>query len=487
MAAGTAARVAARAAARPAVMMRSGQFRWMSTTEQPATEKPAVEMPPTANPAQTPAEKGPAQGRPKRAVVHVDPTFLRDSLAVRYPNVTSKPIQGKKRNPRSRAALLWRKQEVARLRKALQRLTHGKNIFAYNNIRTNQVIYSLSRSLDEHNVLSQLVYHGKKTVPASLRKDMWTPYFSLHFSSASRGLEAYRLLREFSLQRQLAPPEDMIKASEGNEYLFRQRPRDPLEAEKWDEEWKPRIEASHFLGKKMRARILMDQKATSVADVAAVLAIQEQKAKELEAKEAKEDELAEAEEAETATTTATGENGEAVEAKEGEEEKKEKKPSRKRKKRMLAALRREQQIEKEAMEKIRHLELNRLHCYNVPSKYLTGQNRETQLKFKIDPSAAPTEHHIVHDGEVKMFWMDLHNLQFAKSWPDNVVHGQLKLTGSHIMDNELELGTESPEVEEAPAAQLEAGKEEGEAEQEVEQKEEAPKEKKSGLSKLKFW
>ncbi|ODH21030.1 hypothetical protein ACO22_05733 [Paracoccidioides brasiliensis] len=418
---------------------------------------------------------------PPKETVHVNPSIVSTWNVVRFPKSTE-PIQGRVREPTSRAALLWRAQEVARLRKALNRMTHGKNIFAYNNIRTNQVIYSFTRALEKNKVLSQLIYHGKKTVPATLRKDMWTPYFSVHFPSATLGLETYRLLREFSIQRQLAPPTDIITASKDNEVLTRQRPRDPKKAEEWDEQWNPRMEQRQILNKRLRARVLMDQKATSVADIAAVLALQEQKLKaqeEQEAREAEQEDGNGAGEKEGERKVVSGTKG--VIEKDGvKRDSKGRKVSRKRLARIRAAIRKEQRLEKETMDKIAKLERK------IWSPTAT---------YKIDPDVPPTEHHIVNDGEIKIFWMDVHNLQYAESWPKNVVHGQLKITGDHIMGVDLDLeGPVLAEFETAPAARVEegAGKGEGEGEGRAEaggeeENGEPPKEEKSGLKKLKFW
>ncbi|OJD13158.1 hypothetical protein AJ78_06361 [Emergomyces pasteurianus Ep9510] len=461
--------MAARAAARTAARAARGAGAGAEAGASAGTKKPITRKPSAKSSSPITPEK-------------VSPIVLSTWDALRYPK-TTKPIQGKVRETGSRAALQWRTQERARLRKALHRLTHGKNIFAYNNIRTNQVVYSFTRELEKNNVLSQLIYHGKKTVPATLRKDMWTPYFSLHFPSSSLGLEAYRLLREFSMQRQLSPPVDMITASEENEVLTRQRPRDPVEAEKWDEQWKTRMDQHQILNKKLRARILMDQKATSVADVAAVLAIQEQKMKEAEEREAREGELEDGNEGEEE------EDGQESGGEVKNLDKAGKKLSRKRRQRIQAAIKAQQKLEKETMEKISEL--------------------EAMLRVKIDPSLPPSEHHIVNDGEVKIFWMDLHNLQYAESWPENVIHGQLKAVRGHIMGTELDLAAgESLALGGAPGAKAgdgegieEAGADAGasagagagalaEAEAEGEKvKGDTPKEEKSksGLGKLKFW
>ncbi|KAI5284975.1 hypothetical protein KEM52_002654 [Ascosphaera acerosa] len=194
----------------------------------------------------------------------VDATAVATSRALRYPVVTGKLLHGALRHPGSRAADDYRAREAARLKKALQAVAHGRHIFAYHHLRTNQVVYSLSRTLEQSAVLAQLVYHGKKTVPARLRKDLWAPYFSLHFAAPRTGLAVYRLLREFALLRQFSPPPDAITYTEA--YLARKRPRDPLKAEEFDRTHARRV--GHVLPAPERARVLMDQKASSVADAA---------------------------------------------------------------------------------------------------------------------------------------------------------------------------------------------------------------------------
>ena len=82
---------------------------------------------------------------PKQKIV--DPTTLANTYYVRHPKPTSLVIQDKHRHPQSQATKHFQKREKDRLRKALDYLTHGKDIFAYSHIRTNQVVYSLSRFL----------------------------------------------------------------------------------------------------------------------------------------------------------------------------------------------------------------------------------------------------------------------------------------------------------------------------------------------------
>ncbi|KAL9029831.1 MAG: hypothetical protein Q9196_001976 [Gyalolechia fulgens] len=126
---------------------------------------------------------------------------------------------------------------------------HGTQIFFYNNIRTNQIIYSLTRTLNNNDSLKQLPFLGKKTVPARLRKDLWTPLCLVQFPRPSQGLLAYRRLREFRRLHETSYPLSLITRP-GSRHLL-----EP---------------------KKKRGKILMDQKANSIADLAAVLALQKQ-------------------------------------------------------------------------------------------------------------------------------------------------------------------------------------------------------------------
>jgi hypothetical protein len=92
------------------------------------------------------ASSQPVQNRIQKVL---DPTKIATWNIVRRPPVPNHSvIQGKPRQEGSNAFKEFQRQEGARLRKALNRITHGKNIFAYNNIRTNQVVYSLTRYLE---------------------------------------------------------------------------------------------------------------------------------------------------------------------------------------------------------------------------------------------------------------------------------------------------------------------------------------------------
>lgn len=100
--------------------------------------------------------------------------------------------------------------------------------------------------------LRQLPFNGKKTVPRALRKDLWYPLATISFppGRGSLGLSAFQKLRE--LRRLHETKWDPTEMVEEIEY----------------EDGTSKIEV---LSKKARGRKLMDQKANSVADMAAVL------------------------------------------------------------------------------------------------------------------------------------------------------------------------------------------------------------------------
>ncbi|KAL8699446.1 MAG: hypothetical protein Q9224_001410 [Gallowayella concinna] len=139
---------------------------------------------------------------------------------------------------------------------------HGTQIFIYNNIRTNQILYSLTRSLNNHSSLEQLPFLGKKTVPARIRKDLWHPLCLVEFPRPSQGLIAYRRLREFRRLHETAYPLSLITQTEGRR-------------------------KGHLHSTKKRGKILMDQKANSVADLAAVLLRAEERLPKIGAEEKK--------------------------------------------------------------------------------------------------------------------------------------------------------------------------------------------------------
>ncbi|KAJ5587500.1 uncharacterized protein N7459_003265 [Penicillium hispanicum] len=366
--------------------------------------------------------------------------FAALSKFVRQPEIDPQtPIQGKPREPSSNAFKEYQRRESVRLQKALNSLSHGRNIFVYHNVRTKQVVYSLTRYLEKSNILRQMVYHGKKTVPAEFRRDMWVPYYSVHFAEPRLGLRAYKLLREFSMQRQLAPPPEMITVTE--EYLALKRPRDPVGAEEFDQANKRRI--GQPMEKKERARVLMDQKATSVADIAAVLAIQE---------EAEQRGLFENGHArgylnsnkDGYLTPAVRRNRRAFAMSQGA--KLDEYNSR------VLAL--EQELSERSGEPVMFEERVMSRRRKLELEVEERKQRKMEEKMKHDGIQENTDpEQAIADGEqqnvneepsdvsgrpemVKILWQDLHDANYAVSWPKTVEHGILEIKRSYVIGSE---------------------------------------------------
>lgn len=87
-------------------------------------------------------------------------------------------------------------------------------------------------------------YNGKKTVPAALRKDLWSPLATISFppGSQSIGLSTFQKLREYKRLHELQWDDSLMKDEEGK-----------------------------FIPKSKRGRQINDQKANVVADMATVL------------------------------------------------------------------------------------------------------------------------------------------------------------------------------------------------------------------------
>ena len=158
------------------------------------------------------------------------------------------------------------------------RIQFVENIAGTGRFRHTYTYFLTMIALQVNKVLKQLLYHGKKTVPATVRRDVWTPYFSIHFSpnpaGALEGLFAFQKLRELSTQRQLSPTNDLIRATQEDIDIVKKKLGSPTTLQEMAVRGtlKGKIpKLNEILPKKLRARKMMDQKATSVADVAFVL------------------------------------------------------------------------------------------------------------------------------------------------------------------------------------------------------------------------
>lgn len=76
-------------------------------------------------------------------------TLSKFAQFVRRPPIDpNRPIQGRPRETSSNAFRDYVHRESVRLQKALNSISHGKHIFVYHNVRTKQVVYSLTRYLE---------------------------------------------------------------------------------------------------------------------------------------------------------------------------------------------------------------------------------------------------------------------------------------------------------------------------------------------------
>ncbi|KAG4424905.1 hypothetical protein IFR04_001876 [Cadophora malorum] len=129
-------------------------------------------------------------------------------------------------------------------KKQTPRPEHGQQIFVFNHLQKNHVVYSLTRAMNNNAALSQLPFNGKKSVPAALRKDLWHPFAHIKFPPGTGhiGLSAFQKLREYRKRHELEWGDDILLDAKGETRKL-----------------------------KDRAKAICDQKANSVADMAAVL------------------------------------------------------------------------------------------------------------------------------------------------------------------------------------------------------------------------
>lgn len=271
---------------------------------------------------------------------------------------------------------------------------HGHHIFVYNNLRTNQVVYSLTRVLKNNAALRQLPYLGKKTVPAALRKDLWLPLATISFKTPAQGLTAFRKLREFRRLHETAYPLELVRQKEGkNKGLL--------------------------MGKKQRGRVLMDQKANSVADMAAVLIQQEKDEQEAAA-------------------------AAAAEAKNADEERSVHVGKGKKKKKKVAAATTAPTVA-DSTSTSTSTSTSPLTEVGASEKVST-ETQEGQTEIK---AAAEGENKSATTQGVRIRWSNLLDAQFAETWPASVVHDRLMKDGYTPAHPDEEI-VESDAVAEAP-------------------------------------
>lgn len=250
---------------------------------------------------------------------------------------------------------------------------------------------------------------GKQTVPAKLRKDMWTPLATVSFPSGPQGLAAYQQLREFSkrhLHEWTIKELEESRAIQGMRGLVRRTDGLPP--------------GSNFLHKKEKRRFLrkqvgpalQDQKANSVADLAAVMYAQERAARMASQKT-----LAESEHNRVALAKANARLTELLQMR-----------------RDLRSKTDEESVRKYRQVKLEKIKLQKAMQAPMPYKALAGKYHmmnDNRLPARRGPLRRLGLRHIPRPSMngVKIEWANLLDAQFAKSWPEAVVHSELALGG----------------------------------------------------------
>lgn len=157
----------------------------------------------------------------------------------------------------------------------------GHHIYAYCHIHTNQVLYSLTRTL-QNRQLKQLPDSGANNNPPKLRKDVWRPLWSLQLPRTDdgrlQGLHAYRMLLDFRQRHEMSwePPKSLS-------IPFTAKQIEKLEKRLEDRGGSKKESPYDLIARKKfktRVQMVMDQKTNSIADLAAVLLHQDDRIEE---------------------------------------------------------------------------------------------------------------------------------------------------------------------------------------------------------------
>ncbi|KAL7970561.1 transcriptional regulation of mitochondrial recombination domain-containing protein [Trichoderma sp. SZMC 28014] len=143
---------------------------------------------------------------------------------------------------------------------------HGEDIWVFAHRRSDQVIYSFSKVLDGFQGLKQLPFNGKKTKPAKLRKDYWSPLAHIRFQpgQGSVGRSVLQKLRELKHLHEVAWT-DELRHKRPEEFSSQDKKKIAAEKDKG-------IDYQPIRSKQERGIALNAQKKNAIADIAAVLA-----------------------------------------------------------------------------------------------------------------------------------------------------------------------------------------------------------------------
>ncbi|KAM0256463.1 hypothetical protein ACHAQJ_004988 [Trichoderma viride] len=144
--------------------------------------------------------------------------------------------------------------------------SHGENIWVFAHRRSEQVIYSFTKKLDGFQSLKQLPFNGKKTKPAKLRKDYWSPLAHIRFQpgQGSVGRSVLQKLRELKHLHEVAWT-DELRHKRPEEFTSQDKKKIAEQKEKG-------IDYQPIRSKEERGIALNAQKKNAIADIASVLA-----------------------------------------------------------------------------------------------------------------------------------------------------------------------------------------------------------------------
>lgn len=121
---------------------------------------------------------------------------------------------------------------------------HGEKIFVFNHFVDGMTVYSHSPVLKANHAFRQIPFNGKKLRPAKLRKDFWRPMAMIQFPEGHGevGRSVFQRLRECKTLHELCWDDSLLYGPSGR-----------------------------TLSTRARGRRLNDQRANTIADMAAVL------------------------------------------------------------------------------------------------------------------------------------------------------------------------------------------------------------------------
>ncbi|KAI0195370.1 transcriptional regulation of mitochondrial recombination-domain-containing protein [Xylaria flabelliformis] len=150
----------------------------------------------------------------------------------------------------SRTTISIRLAHTAKRRKGGERIEpsfepgHGEKIFVFNHFVDGMTVYSHNPVLKANHAFRQIPFNGKKLRPAKLRKDYWRPMAMIQFPDGQGevGRSVYQRLRECKKLHEYSWDDSVLYGEGGQTLTVRQR-----------------------------GRRLNDQRANTIADMAAVL------------------------------------------------------------------------------------------------------------------------------------------------------------------------------------------------------------------------